>query len=509
MGAADGRCVWSSILSRMGRVVVSRVAHLVARTSSWASGGVDRALRVILVAMCVGIALRCAWVCDDAYITLRTVRNIVDGYGPVYNPGERVQVYTHPLWLVWLLPGYALFREAWLVPIGVGLLTSGLAVGVGLGAARTRGAALLFAGGWLLSKSIVDYATSGLENPLVNLWLALFFLEGVGPARGPRLGLLAALLALTRLDAAWLVLPALAWRPSAWRGLWPLAVWFAFALFYYGSWLPNSALAKLGTGIAVPALARQSLYSFGWMVANDPLGLVGIGAGLVAAAVGRVPFVRAMGAGIALHLLWVVWVGGDFMGGRFFVAPLFSSLLILAWAPNRGRGLAAFTGFAVALGLANPRAPVWSGPAYDRAPPVHGVVDERGYYWRATGLFVDRREPLPPEFTAREDDPPVVVKSVIGWYGYTAGPHRHVIDRLGLADPLLARLPVEDPEHWRIGHFRRAVPAGYLPSVLHDRNEITEPETRALYEAVRLATRAPLLAPGRARAILWLNTGVE
>src|SRR4051812_35898548 len=39
-----------------------------------------------------------AWIGDDAYITFRVVWNFVHGYGLTFNPDERVQAFTHPLW---------------------------------------------------------------------------------------------------------------------------------------------------------------------------------------------------------------------------------------------------------------------------------------------------------------------------------------------------------------------------------------------------------------------------
>ena len=39
---------------------------------------------------------------DDAYITLRYVRRWIDGSGPTWTDGERVQGYTHPLWFLQL-----------------------------------------------------------------------------------------------------------------------------------------------------------------------------------------------------------------------------------------------------------------------------------------------------------------------------------------------------------------------------------------------------------------------
>ena len=37
---------------------------------------------------------------DDAYITFRAIDNFFDGYGLRWNIDERVQVYTHPLWMM-------------------------------------------------------------------------------------------------------------------------------------------------------------------------------------------------------------------------------------------------------------------------------------------------------------------------------------------------------------------------------------------------------------------------
>jgi arabinofuranosyltransferase len=45
------------------------------------------------------VLVRTAWVCDDAYITFRTVDNFIHGYGLTWNTSERVQAYTNPLWM--------------------------------------------------------------------------------------------------------------------------------------------------------------------------------------------------------------------------------------------------------------------------------------------------------------------------------------------------------------------------------------------------------------------------
>src|SRR5438105_2649940 len=45
---------------------------------------------------------------DDAYITFRYARNLAEGVGLVYNPGEWVLGTTSPLWAILLAGGYRL-----------------------------------------------------------------------------------------------------------------------------------------------------------------------------------------------------------------------------------------------------------------------------------------------------------------------------------------------------------------------------------------------------------------
>ena len=52
---------------------------------------------VILFLAFAVVLVTSAWLCDDAYITFRTVENTVEGFGPRWNVIERVQTYTHPL----------------------------------------------------------------------------------------------------------------------------------------------------------------------------------------------------------------------------------------------------------------------------------------------------------------------------------------------------------------------------------------------------------------------------
>lgn len=56
--------------------------------------------------------------------------------------------------------------------------------------------------------------------------------------------------------------------------------------------------------------------------------------------------------------------------------------------------------------------------------------------------------------------------------GYRDDPNIHVIDRNGLADPLIARMPLEDLQDWRISYFHHIIPDGYEDTLASGTNQI-------------------------------------
>ena len=129
----------------------------------------DRRAEVALVTCGLALAVvlvRSAWVADDAFITLRTVDNFVRGYGLTWNPSERVQAYTHPLWMFVLSAGYALTREPFYTTVALSFALNTLAVLLFVFClARTPRGAILGIVVLLASKAFVDYSVSGMENP--------------------------------------------------------------------------------------------------------------------------------------------------------------------------------------------------------------------------------------------------------------------------------------------------------------------------------------------------------
>src|SRR5580700_7167110 len=57
---------------------------------------------LLLIGLLVAMAWNARWLQDDAYITFVYARNLVAGWGPVWNPGYAVEGYTNFLWMVLL-----------------------------------------------------------------------------------------------------------------------------------------------------------------------------------------------------------------------------------------------------------------------------------------------------------------------------------------------------------------------------------------------------------------------
>jgi arabinofuranosyltransferase len=165
----------------------------------------------------------------------------------------------------------------------------------------------------------------------------------------------------------------------------------------------------------------------------------------------------------------------------------------------------------LALGLLG-HAQFWLAgrPTGDDARRDGDIADERAYYAPHTGLLTRDRVPHPwavQGLVLGAQGPAVVEHGNVGFLGYFAGPAVHIVDRNGLTDPLLARLPVRDPAGWRIGHFRREVPPGYADTLRTGQNVIQDADLAAFYEPLGIVTRGPLWSQARLREIWRLNTG--
>ena len=102
---------------------------------------------------------------------------------------------------------------------------------------------------------------------------------------------------------------------------------------------------------------------------------------------------------------------------------------------------------------------------------------------------------------------PVAIRTTVGYYGYFAGPDTYVIDRCGLGDPLLARLPLDTTQEWRIGHNLREIPEGYLHTVAYGKNLIEDQDLAEYYDHLTLVISGDLFDWERLVTIFKLNCG--
>ena len=496
--------------------------------------------RVVLLLCLVFLAvlLRTAWLGDDALITFRTVMNVTHGHGLTFNIAERVQSYTHPLWLLLLTGAYLVvgnvYYAAFLVSIGVSLAVFWLV----LRQAATRMQVWIVVAVLLCSRAFVDYSTSGLENPLSNLLLVTFIALAMRSHEASGSGVtgvwtVASLLYLTRPDNVLLVAPVLVWltvRATPWTaaarqaltGLLPAAGWTAFSLIYYGVPFPNTAYAKLGTGIARGDLVQQGVVYLLDSIDRDPVTLVTILFAVALGLLSRGP-ARWIAGGLLVHLAYVVSIGGDFMSGRFLVLPLLAAVLLLSRTIPFMTVPALMTASVLAvIGLTSAEVPLLSDSRFERTSNSmdrrvrggYGVIDERAFYFQGQSLLLATRQSfLQPDWPLKASQSVLTDVDIacggLGRIGLSA-PLTHLIDRCALTDPLLARLPALYTPDWRIGHLERLIPYGYEESVQQATNLIVNPVVKALYADLHVITRAPQLWSRARWAAIWrVNTGVH
>ena len=124
--------------------------------------GKEKVLVGVCLAAFAALVIRNAWLSDDAYITFRTVDNFVNGYGLTWNVAERVQSYTHPLWMFLLSAVYCFTREIFftslILSVGLSLVAASL---VAFRASRSVWLACAGLAVLTLSKASVDCGTAG------------------------------------------------------------------------------------------------------------------------------------------------------------------------------------------------------------------------------------------------------------------------------------------------------------------------------------------------------------
>jgi hypothetical protein len=473
---------------------------------------------------------------DDAFITYRYARNIAAGHGFVYNLGERVLGTTTPFFTLLLTPfaglGFPLEKVAAVLAILASLGTMGLLFSFVRRATRravggrddvAEPAGLLAAALYALFYAQIASCGYGMETQVFEL--AAMAALAAATAERPRLAALAAgLAALTRpegfLLAMLLGIAALVrWMrergPFPWGAVGVFAAvvlpWITFATLYFGSFIPNSALAKA---------SQRSISAGDWgrfFVWRNPVIALAWTVSAVGAAwawARRSASLGLMAAWAAAYAFFFLVARPPFLGNWYFpplAGPLMGlvaagvlpaalrcrpvrsgpALVVLPTAlrdyfPRPGLALTAFAAlWAALLAISVPRA--LQSAAWSKQ------IAERVYL----PMAVWTRDHTTPDEVAEMSD--------IGYVGYVSG--RTILDAGGLVSPQLWRdytTHADDPRkdvHFTLdrkpavlllpmGHgiYQRFVAAGLL--------DVYEPMARFRAEgSTDLPRRGALLPP--------------
>jgi hypothetical protein len=428
---------------------------------------------------------------DDAMTSMQYAKNLAEGNGLVFNVGERVEGYTNFLWVMVMTPLYAFSKALGIafVPlvnhlnVAIAAAVTGMTYWLGVrlwgkGHLATWVAVFLL----VVDNAFTTWAVLGLEVHFLALWmlLALAALRSTLRYRAVWAGLALLAAHLTRPDAALfgacvigneLLEALLDWKRSdrkvAARALraaltstavWvvPYAAYFIWHYAYYGWPFPNTYYLKLGGAIDGWARGLDYTVEFLQVRAWVPL------AGVLAIVSVRDKTVRTLLIYVVLHVVYVMYAGGDFMPGhRFFVPelPHFALLVgaavavvwkgfqlrrVRRWFSARGVEPAMIAGFSLATAIG-----VLALLALRQRElgPLNLTIASWGEdHGRQRLLMAWLKTRKPPDAS--------FATGLIGHTGFLTD--IYVIDVCGIIDPVIAHMTVKDFGHGLPGHEKLA-----------------------------------------------------
>lgn len=291
--------------------------------------------------------VRYFWLDDDQMISMRYARNLAEGHGLVWNPGERVEGYSNFLWTLVMAGVHLLPLPDATTSLAVKLINLGLAFGVLVlteqllrrflpkpGLALPAVLLTLALCGDLLFWSVNGFETTLLTVIFLAVVVRLLDEEQSGQ---PRLTtyLLMGLLPLVRSDALhiWLGTAILAIGIN--RDRKKTAAFLAVSLilpvihvlwrhWYYGDWLPNTYYLKI---YGIEGLPRIGFGYVRFFVGNYAAALTLAGIGAVMAAQRRWWLLLL---GVVIAIGYSLRVGGDIFEFSRFLAHEVPVILVLA-----------------------------------------------------------------------------------------------------------------------------------------------------------------------------------
>lgn len=471
------------------------------------------------------ISYQNAWLCDDSFISFRVLDHFVNGFGLRWNIAERVQAFTNPLLVLVISPFYYTYQNivfwSFLSSLIWGLSTFYFLRKISI----SRISFWLGFGFLLSSRSFVDYSYSGLENSLNYLLEAIFFYlyfrkEEDTNSKLPGLVLIASFGLVSRIDFILIfIIPLLVVFVEDWKekriniSLYykialcslPAVFWFLFSAFYYGSLLPNTYYSKTNVEDSFIQILSQGLRYYIFELKWDSIAFVFLPVVAIVRAI-----LRKDSSSIFIsivfslpYLLYILFVGGDFMAGRFFTYVIFLFGIALVRLENIEKKEIYILGSVLLLyNILLVSSPVHSVKQQAKQNPwvlERGeIADEKLWYYPGTGLaWFNKKDSLLINLANKKPffpptDRKIFIKFSTGVIGYFL-PEQHIIDIIALGDPLLSRIQGKG----RVGHKIRRLPSGYFESVEFGENKIQDPKLKEYYDSLNLLTRGKLFDPRR------------
>jgi arabinofuranosyltransferase len=474
-------------------------------------------------------------------------KNLVNGNGFVYNVGERATASSCPLFTLVIACGYFIFRNMFLCSLLICIIFStGAYLIVVNNFCHTRRHLFIAFFTLIGSLCFISYTTSGLENCMLFLLSALFLKEYFAYERYTaatmfKLAILISLIAMTRMDAVLMFIPMILYVYLARRdkvsfikavglgilGLLPFIGWEVFSVIYYGFPFPNTAYVKLGTQIPEREYLVRGIQYLLTSLSFDPiLILVPLIAVFLVLRLRKSNYISCI-LGVILYMIYVCYIGGDFMVGRHFtVLFLISLICLLKFMEDEDEPGIIRKRFEKVYIILATGAIIFSYSArpvtnqylfgYGASP----IADERGGYFEYTSLYNNSIAYLKTgnmvirnawnESGIQElrdagcsSGLLIMVPGISIYYNSDI----YLNDLYALGDPFLSKLPAVREDNWRIGHMWREAPVGYDDTVITGYNSIKNESLREYYEVIKLITRGPIWDKDRLKAVMDINLG--
>jgi len=425
-----------------------------------------------------------AWVGDDAFISYRYAKNLIDGNGLVFNIGERVEGYTNFLWTIMtagaLYAGFEPILFTQIITAASYIITVGLLIIFSIRLSGLKNSGLSFVVPIAALAILVQYdyhvwATSGMETAFVAFLITSAYILMVrGQSRKMYFlsGLILTVAVLTRPDSMifyvmgliFVIIQSRGYRRGIIYYLIPVLLIFVpywiWRYSYYGYPFPNTYYAK---SIYMSWYSQGLTYLLTYMKTYYILFLLPL---VVLAALPRlsIQFLtrrhfdneidRAWFLGILFivpYVFYVVRIGGDFMHARFFIPITPIAFIFLETAVvciTKKKDPRIILGMIIVLSVLFR----WNHFAYENAA-VSGICDERTFC-PAEEIEQAKIDGARMKKYIKDSD------IVIGFYGgkamlmyYSEAPMA-IECQAGLTDEYIAHQPLEERGH--IGNEKSA-----------------------------------------------------